>query len=310
MKLLEVEQVIEKKRTRRWLPTLISIGIAAFIAVLLLHTVSSNWAVLTSQPITFVWLPLILAFGTYVVDLFLAIWVWHRLGQRILGVRDWRRNSRVYLSTLLARRLPGSFWHFLGRAQIYSEDGIPKSISSVGSAVEFVVFFLSGGVLYIALLPWLRGAQISSWVFLCFLPLGLLLLFPRSVKWLTIKIFRVPTSLAIQRRDLVEWIFFDVLVWGVGGILLYLVINSFYVLPVEYVPNVIAAWTLATMIGMIAVFTPAGLGVREITLSALLTPFVVPPFNVIIAVMVRIIVTVFDFICAGIGYAMFKIGSG
>lgn len=298
--------VKQKQKSRRWLSTFISLGIAAFIAVLLLHSVVSNLEVLSSQPLTFSWFPMVLAFGAYVLDLILATWIWHRLGRRILGIDDWRKNSRVYINTLLARRLPGSFWHFVGRAQSYAEDGVPKSVSSMASAVEFVIFFLSGGVLYIALWPWLRSDQISVWVFICFLPLGLLILFPQSVVWFTAKISRQPAKISIQRRDLLEWIILDIFAWGGGGVLLYLIINSFYVLPLEYIPSTVAAWTLSSMIGMVAVFTPAGLGVRELTLSALLAPFVIPPYNVIIAIMVRIIVTGFDFICAGLGYIYFK----
>lgn len=285
----------------------LSLGVAGVIAVLLFNTVASNLSVLSSQPFSLYWVPLIASFVVYVLVLLLAMFIWHRMVRRILGIDDWRKNSRVYINTLLARRLPGSFWHFLGRAQSYAEDGVPKSVSSVGSAVEFAIFFLSGGVLYIALWPWLRSDQISTWVFICLIPLGLLILFPQSVVWFTAKVARTPVEITIQRKDLLEWILLDICAWGLGGVLLYLIINSFYTLPQNYVPNTIAAWTLSSMIGMVAVFTPAGLGVRELTLSALLLPFVIPPYNVIIAIMVRIIITGFDFLCAGIGYVYFKI---
>jgi len=306
MKLLEVEQVIEKKKTRRWLPALISIGITAFIAVLLLQTVVSNLSVLSSQPLTLQWSPLIASFMVYILVLILAMLVWHRVGRRILGINDWRKNGRVYINTLLARRLPGSFWHFLGRAQFYAEAGVPKSVSSIGSAIEFVVFFLSGGVLCIGLWPWLRSNQIFTWVFICLIPLGLLILFPQSIVWFTTKVMRTPLEITVRRKDLLEWVFLDVCAWGMGGILLYLIISSFYVLPPVYILNTITAWTLSSMISMVAVFTPAGLGVKELTLSVLLLPFVIPPYNVIISVIVRIVITGFDFVCSGLGYVYFR----
>lgn len=304
---MEAEQTFIKKKPRRWLPTLLSLGVAGFIAVLLFNTVASNLSVLSAQPLTLSWPPLIVGFGVYVLDLILAMLVWHRLGRRILRIDDWHKNSRVYLNTLLARRLPGSFWHFLGRAQLYAEAGVSKSVTSMGSAVEFVVFFLSGGVLYIAMWPWLQTDQISSWTFICLVPLGLLIAFPNSVVWLTVKVARTSIDTTIRRKDLLEWVLLDVCAWGLGGVLLYLIINSVYVLPIEYLPNVVAAWTLSSMIGMIAVFTPAGFGVKELTLSALLAPLTIAPYNVIIALLVRVLITVFDFLSAGFGYLYYRL---
>lgn len=299
MSAVDETQTANARQWRR-LQFVFTLGAATVVFLLLSRTVLNNFDVLLARPLSVNWLALLGSFIVYVIDLILAVIAWHLIVRRLLGIDDWRKNTRIYLGTLLARRLPGSIWHIVGRVQLYAQSGIPKAATSVSGAVDFVVFFVAGGTLYLALWPWLRGQEFSGWVLLSLVPLGSLLLFPNIVVWITRRVSRQDVARPVRRRDMIGWLLSQITVWLFGGVVLYLLILSIYPLPIDYIVATLGAGILATMVGMIAAFTPVGLGLRELTLSALLLPFVPAPYNVIAAVGTRVILTLYDLVVAGI----------
>ena len=79
--------------------------------------------------------------------------------------------------------------------------------------------------------------------------------------------------------------------WIAGGVLLYILIGALYPLAVTMLPAVIGAWAGASAMGLIAAYLIQGLGVREVTLAAILSVFMPLPVAIVTSVLFRLVLT-------------------
>lgn len=77
-------------------------------------------------------------------------------------------------------------------------------------------------------------------------------------------------------------------------------------IPTSFFPAVVGASCLANVAGFLALFAPAGIGVREGILLFMLTPTLGAGTASILVLLIRLFQTAADFILAGIGYLVFK----
>jgi len=80
-------------------------------------------------------------------------------------------------------------------------------------------------------------------------------------------------------------------VWLVAGVALFATLAALTPVGWEQLPAVVGVWGVAYLAGFIAPLTPAGIGVREATASALLATLVPLPVAVAAALLFRLILT-------------------
>jgi hypothetical protein len=82
--------------------------------------------------------------------------------------------------------------------------------------------------------------------------------------------------------------------WIISGCAFYLFVTSFAPADLRLVPDMAAAVVLSGILGLISLFAPAGLGVREAVLTALLSVYFSLPVGVAIALAFRLATTLVD----------------
>lgn len=242
-------------------------------------------------------LPLAASFFLYSVALALAILSWGLIVNRLSGKRSWRRHIRIYCLTNLGQRLPGVFWHVLGRMAMYGEDGVSKRMISVSSGLELVLLIVSG--LIVSLGAWPLGVVTESerWLwFVAGILLGLVVLHPRLTRPLLSRLGLSQASWAY--RNILLWLSIYVAIWILGGVILYTIINVVFPLSPDKLPGVVAAWSTSGVIASLSTFTPSGFGLREISLSVLLAPFMPAGIAVVIAIATRALLTTYEIVWA------------
>jgi len=137
------------------------------------------------------------------------------------------------------------------------------------------------------------------WVGIPAILLGLTIVHPRVLKPL-LSYLKVHGSYELRYIHTINWLLFYFLIWMVGGVALYLMIISFYPLNFIGLPNVIGAWCLSGSVAILMVFLPVGLGLRELTLGLLLSSILPPGISALIAILSRILFTIFEIVLAGI----------
>jgi uncharacterized membrane protein YbhN (UPF0104 family) len=196
----------------------------------------------------------------------------------------------VFLSANICRYIPGKIWQIGGLAYLAQTLGIPKSVS-VFSAISGQIFALAAASIlsFSAFLGSDSLLRLNPWAILFPILVGLVLA-PYLLKWLVTKILtnRIDDTTIIPRgwnRFTLKWFSLYLLNW-----ILY--VFSFWIFchSVGYHYSLLIvgpAFAAAYVLGYVAVFVPAGLGVREASLVLLLGSVMIPEEALLLAVLTR-----------------------
>jgi hypothetical protein len=113
-----------------------------------------------------------------------------------------------------------------------------------------------------------------------------------------------PWDTTIDHTRMLGWTGAYSLIWVLGGVTLYCLTRALYPLPTAHLLGVIGIWSLAGTISHLALFLPAGLGIRELSLVAMLSAFTPLPVAVIVAIVTRIWYAVLELLFFGLTLGM------
>jgi hypothetical protein len=221
--------------------------------------------------------PLIAFFRDHDINLFtLALSFVFLFGYYLLAVDFWRRlillcgesiNFKLALKLFsfsqFGKYLPGKIWIILGRTQMAPAHGLNPLVITVSSSIE-QFFLLASGLFYI---PFVLPVH-YSWgliLYLAFFSI-LFLIFPRFRFYLD-NYAKKYIKLSIVDRFSTSRIFIFllgyILAWGIFGIGFYLFLISFLPLGWGFYPMAVGSFAVSWVLGILSIFTPGGLGVRE-----------------------------------------------
>jgi glycosyltransferase 2 family protein len=239
--------------------------------------------------------------------LFACFWITAGLWGRMVGELGGRAPGpvdalRIVLTANLGRYLPGKVWQMAGLAVLSHRAGIPASLGAAAGVLG-QLFHLAGAAVVGAAVLGARGgwgpgevtvlAALGVLVILASVP-GVL----APALGLAFRMAGVDSS-RIPRPDPLfgpRWILLHALVWAGYGASFWLLLAGLglesRVLPMA------AAFSAAYLLGYLAIFAPAGIGVREGVLIALIRPSV-GAGAVGVAVLARAWMTVVELVPAG-----------
>jgi len=269
----------------------------------LFRQITPHWADIRARQ--FAWQPGPLVLGSVIVLLTLTVLVgaWTASLRWCAAQISALDAAKVWFTSNLARFLPGGVWQLASLAVLASRHGVSATVATATVLLEQVVLLLTGLAVVAVFTPavlqaaWWQGALVAGVV------LGVLMLaLPggRVGRWLA---QHIPSlSLVWSRLRAPQLLlFFLVLIvpWLLYG-------SAFRLLAIGLLGGVTASWgfyiaafTGSYLAGVIAVFAPAGLFVREAALIGVLTPVIGGGDAVILAVASRIWLTALE-IFAGI----------
>lgn len=128
----------------------------------------------------------------------------------------------------------------------------------------------------------------------------LIIIHPRILGYLSnriLKIFkREPIEIPGNYGQVIFILFLFIISWLVFGMGFYFFINSFYSYSISYFLFTTGAFAVAGLIGFIALFAPAGLGVREGVLVFILSYIFPAAISAVVAIISRLWMTVCELI--------------
>jgi hypothetical protein len=213
----------------------------------------------------------------------------------------------------LGKYLPGKIWLLLSRFYFYESKGKSKKAISIALYFETITVIMAGGIILLAALILLKETRLSYsgrqfwWLIPLFL-LAFISLHPRIlegiINWTLAQFKRDVVSLSISYSDVLWILFICIVSWVVGGIGFYLFVDSIYPVPAQYILFLTGALAVSSTLGLIAIFAPSGLGVREGALVYLLSYMMPGGVAVIISILTRIWMTLIEIGLIGIVYLM------
>ncbi len=273
------------KKLLRWTVQIIVLGAIAFF---LTRAVVTNWQQIKSfqwQSIN-VWI-LLASFACLLVTQFYMIFLWRwnlvKLGAQI----NLSSAFRIFSLSYMGRYLPGKVWQMVGMVYLGHKEGV-RAEAGVWAAILVEILAIISGILVtlVALLleqkrllsplfTSLKMGAISPWWLLLPLAISLILIHPKILEsctnWLLRLFKRQPIKFGLSYSGVLGFFLLYILSWLMYGAAFYLFLLSVSPLPLSDISFVTGSFTASYVVGLLAIFVPGGLGVREGLLSLFLS---------------------------------------
>ncbi len=275
---------------RAWWFRVLQAVVLAGAAVYLLRVAAPQWPAIRARSLAWHGLPLALSALLIVANLAWMIAIWNMsLRWCAARLRYWDA-ARIWFTANLARFLPGAVLQFASLALMATRYGVSPTAATATVLLQQIVLLLTGLIVVAGFTPivlhqgWWQGAFVVALL----LGAGILLLLPRLTRrlpslarlWSQVRPAQLPGfALLLAMQWLAYGAAFRLLAIGLlGDAGVAQGSWGFY----------ITAFTESYLAGVIAVFAPAGLLVREAALISILTPVLGGADAVILAVAARI----------------------
>lgn len=244
----------------------------------LIWNIGKDWRTVAGYWDNFRILPFLLSFAILLIDYPEGALGWHMV-LRKMGINvDFWRSHRVWIIATTSRYIPGSIWQYIGRVELAQKEGIPRNKTLISLLIEAFMVLVAGVFMATLALPFLELKQLGNSIWVFFLPLPLLLLHPNIANKLMGFIAKV-SKRSIKKIDvnldfkktvsLFPWFAVNFLINGAA--LYFLVMSLTGSIAVSQLIAFTGFYSLAWVIGYVALFAPAGVGVTEVSLAYLLS---------------------------------------
>jgi uncharacterized membrane protein YbhN (UPF0104 family) len=218
-----------------------------------------------------------------------------------------RRAVAVFGISQLGKYVPGGVWNIVAAAEVGAGHSVPRSRSATSMLVAVAVSVASGAAVGAVALPFVSAGALGAWSWVVWLaPAVVVVLAPPVLNRL------IGLALRAARRGAPEhpmtWgglgraAAWSVTGWLVAGVQLWVLCAGLGLpLTVRTLALATGGWALAWTAGFLFVVAPAGAGVREVVLAAVLVGALPAPAAALAVLVSRVVLTVIDLLLAGTG---------
>ncbi len=219
-------------------------------------------------------------------------WIFQTLNQKVSGF--WA--IRVYLTTNIAKYIPGNIWHYYGRIRLATDAAVPTSIATLSVLLEPLL--LAAAALLVALVgtPQNRLLQVFS------LAIVLIAIHPLILNQ-GIKLVTKLKNKGDEVKKIEHYPFLPLLgelgflgLRGAGFVLTFLALHP---VNLSQIPILISSFSLAWLLGLVVPGAPGGIGVFEATATALLGALFSPGLILSVVALYRLISILAEVVGAG-----------
>ncbi len=231
-----------------------------------------------------------------VLSTFLGALAWWLLllgfGEKVDGLQ----SARIHLISNLAKYIPGFIWKYAGKFFLTIKMGVPINTTAVAMILEITLLILIGFGIAVTLLPvsdllhqvyipinesYTPYFGVSIILIIITLPIVLKIILRRNNRSLQTFRFYPRYLIASTLSIIAGWL---------------LIASSFWLIGIAFSQSSFddfAAFTfilaVSFIIGLLVIFVPGGMGIREGTMVLLLNAFLAPGVSVLIATTSRVI---------------------
>ncbi len=308
----EIAETITAAPRKRWRTVAQKVVMGLLLAVTAIFIVitlrGQDWstvaATLRGQRPGFVATMVVLAVLANAAGLVATMISWRAMlagvGERVAAVDA----ARIFYFGQFVKYVPGKVMGFLVSVEMGRRIGVPAARMGTAWLLALVVSLLTGATVGLAAGPEVFGAS-AAWLLLAVAPVAVVLVRPELVgraATLLARVRRRPEpSTAMSGTGIRQAVVAQLLAWLIGGAHLWLLAVAMGAPPLRALPLCLGAFGLGAVAGVIAVFAPDGIGVREVVVTAALSVILPVPVASVVALVSRVVVTVSELVTAGIG---------
>ena len=261
-----------------------------------------NWQKVKGYDFSFNYFYLLLSFFFLFLMIISFALIWNKI-LRILEPTQKLSNFKaikIFIYSWLGRYIPGKVWLFLGRVYLGQKEGLNKKNLVIGTAYEIVLSIVSVFLFSIFFLSISFGMKVSNFYIIPMLiiPIGLFLVHPKILYYFSnlflrkFKNIEIPLDSFLSYKNIIRIIFYFFIAFSFNGIGFFFLVRSIVYLPFCDIIGAISAFIFASALGMVAIFAPSGLGIREGVLVLLLQFYFPLSIAILISLIARIWATI------------------
>ena len=240
---------------------------------------------------------------------FLTMLGWRRVLADLGSPLSLGNAAGVFLVGQLGKYVPGSIWAVLAQAEMGARLGVPRRRVGIVGLLALAFALLTGGAVGLPALPILLGrTEVGGYAVVAVVVLLAVLCYPPLLNWgirLGLRILRRdPLEHDLAGRAIVTTLAWFTLAWVVSGSAVLAIALDISGSPLsgDLVLMAVCGFAMASAFGMVSVFFPAGLGIRDGVLALVLATSMPLAAAAAVAVVARFITIVVDVVAAGAGW--------
>ncbi len=291
---------------RRLLRRMLRIGFVLAVVGGLAAALADEWAQVGRSLARLHPLPVAVAVLVFVVGLIGSMLAWREVLADLGSPLPVLAAARIFFVGQLGKYLPGSVWPVVAQMEMGRDAGVPRPRMATTYVVALGVSVVTGGLVGVLCLPaLLHGGATRYAVALLVIPLGAVALHPRVINPLISRGLRLlkrpPLEHPLSGAALLRAAGLSVLSWLAFGVQLALLAHAVgggswaQILPLS-----VGAYALGMTAGVLVIPLPAGAGVREAVIVAVLSGVISTPAATAAAIVSRLVVTFADALVAGV----------
>jgi len=257
------------------------------------YAVASQWDAVVAGFAALSWPMLAGSLVAVVAALLGAMLTWRTLLADLGSPLPLRPAAKVFFVGQLGKYIPGAVWPMLAQMEMGRDLGVPRPRSAAAFFLMMPIQLASGLLVALGTLGWDR----FGWLLL-FVPVILVLLEPKVINGLIgfglRKLKREPLERPLTRRGMLTALGWALLGWGCYGV------HLFFVAPETGLLFAVGAFALSWCLGILTFVVPAGAGVREAAMVAVLAPVMDAGQAIAVALCSRMVIILGDLLCAGL----------
>lgn len=199
-----------------------------------------------------------------------------------------------YLYSILGKYIPGKVFMLAARLAYYKEEGAPLSKVTVCFFIENICTLLGAAMLFIVSLLFFPNELLSDyqWITILLIAAFFAAIHPRVINLVLKpigKLAKKPLEIPMKYSQMIRVVLLFIANWLIVGVGFYILTRS--ICPAVELNQLLfcaGVWGVSAIIGILAVFAPSGLGVREGIITAGLMLIMPQNEAVVISVLSRL----------------------
>lgn len=310
-----VEERAAKEKTPSKKQKIIKVSKVIFlilVAVFLVRYFYRNYDDFKNLDVKINWAVFVLSIFFYFIYKYTLASLWHYITKLNRCSITYSKAVTTYLYSILGKYIPGKVFMLLARVPAYEEEGAPIRKVTICFFLENICTLLGAAFLFLISLFFFPNELLNDYKWLT---IGLVILFFICINPKIINFFLRILEKFIKKKDLVIPISYGQMIkvvllficnWLVVGTGFYMLTCSIYPVPASEFLYVAGVYGLSCIIGILAVFAPSGIGVREGIMLLGLGLVMPSEYAMIISIVSRLWQTVAELILIGIAFVVNK----
>jgi uncharacterized membrane protein YbhN (UPF0104 family) len=242
------------------------------------------------------------AMVSVLLAMFASMQMWRVLLAALGSPRPIRVGARIMFVGQLGKYLPGSVWSVLAQMELGNAHRVPRHHSGSASVLAMLMALLSGLLTALVTLPFVARSTPYLWAFLA-APFLLACLHPKVLNYGLGRLFRLtrrpPLEQPLTARAIAISLTWSFGAWILYGLQIWLLATRLGAPRGTTALLALGGFAFAWSVGFLVVFVPAGAGVRDLLLVALLSPVIGVGAATAVALVSRVLTTAGDMLAAG-----------